>query len=134
MSGTEDSVDVRVHGAGAQTSARRLFAQLHVFTGCQDAKPAMAVLEASRSEAVLYQDVNDPRGIGVLTLSEDPAFFVQNLRELLNAEPFAELVHRPEFTMLGRTYASGFESDLEEWLLKRPRRTVLNAAWQARLG
>jgi chlorite dismutase len=31
--------------------------------------------------------------------------------------------------MLGRTYASGFEPDLEDWLLARPRRTVLNAAW-----
>ena len=80
-------------------------------------------------EAVLYQDANDPRGIGVLGLSEDPAFFVHGLREALNAEPFAGLGHRPEFTMLGRTYASGFESDLEDWLLQRPRRTVLNPAW-----
>ena len=31
--------------------------------------------------------------------------------------------------MLGRTYASGFESDPEDWLLQRPRRTVLNPAW-----
>ena len=31
--------------------------------------------------------------------------------------------------MLGRTYASGFEPDLEDWLLARPRRTVLNPAW-----
>jgi chlorite dismutase len=31
--------------------------------------------------------------------------------------------------MLGRTYASGFEQDLEEWLFRRPRRTVLNPAW-----
>ena len=31
--------------------------------------------------------------------------------------------------MFGRTYSSGFEPDLEDWLLQRPRRTVLNAAW-----
>jgi chlorite dismutase len=31
--------------------------------------------------------------------------------------------------MVGRTYASGFEPDLTEWLLERPRRTVLNPAW-----
>ena len=78
---------------------------------------------------MLYQDANDPRGIGVLVLSEDPALLVHGLREALNAEPFAGLIHRPEFTMLGRTYASGFESDLEDWLLQRPRRTVLNPAW-----
>jgi hypothetical protein len=122
-------VDVREHGAGEQTADRRLFAQLHVFSGCRDAKRAVAALESSRLEAVLYQDVNDPRGIGVLGLSEDPVFFVHGLREVLNAEPFADLVHRPEFTMLGRTYASGFESDLADWLLQRPRRTVLNPAW-----
>ena len=31
--------------------------------------------------------------------------------------------------MFGRTYASGFETDLEDWLLQRPRRAALNAAW-----
>ena len=130
MSATEGTgVDVREQGAREQTSDRRLFMQLHVFTGCLDAKPLVRALESSRLEAVLYQDVNDPRGIGVLGLSEDPAFFVHGLRETLNAEPFAGLGHRPEFTMLGRTYASGFESDLEDWLLQRPRRTVLNPAW-----
>jgi chlorite dismutase len=122
-------VDVREHGAREQASGRRLFAQLQVFTGCRDAKPLVAALEASRLEAVLYQDANDPRGVGVLSLSEDPAFFVHELRDLLNAEPFAALVHRPPLAMLGRTYASGFESDLDDWLLERPRRTVLNPAW-----
>ena len=31
--------------------------------------------------------------------------------------------------MLGRTYAIGYEPDLQETLLDRPRRTVLNQAW-----
>ena len=31
--------------------------------------------------------------------------------------------------MVGRSYSSGFEQDLEDWLLRRPRRTVLNPAW-----
>jgi chlorite dismutase len=130
VSATEGTgVDVREQGAREQTSDRRLFVQLTVFTGCPDPKPLVHVLEASRLDAVLYQDANDPRGIGVLGLSRDPAFFVHEFRETLNAEPFAGLAHRPEFTMLGRTYASGFESDLEDWLLQRPRRTVLNPAW-----
>jgi chlorite dismutase len=103
--------------------------QLSVFTGCLDAKPLVRALEARRLEAVLYRDVNDPRGIGVLALSEDPALFVHDVRETLNADPFAGLVHRPEFAMLGRTYASGFETDLDDWLLERPRRTALNPAW-----
>jgi Chlorite dismutase len=125
----ETAIDIREHGVRQQISDRRLFMQLHVFTGCLDTKPLVHELEASRQEAVLYRDVNDPRGVGVLTLTEDPVRLVQGLRELLNAEPFTGLGYRAEFTMLGRTYASGFEIDLEDWLLRRPRRTVMNPAW-----
>ena len=127
--GDETKIDVQERGANQQTSNRRLYMQLQAFGGCTDAKPLVSALEASRIEAVLYQDLNDPRGVGVLAMSEDPRFFVNGFRELLNSERFAGLVHKPELTMLGRTYSSGFESDLEEWLLKRPRRTALNPAW-----
>jgi chlorite dismutase len=51
------------------------------------------------------------------------------VRDLLGAPPFSALTRRPELTMLGRTYASGFEGDLDDWLLRRPRRTVQNPAW-----
>jgi Chlorite dismutase len=130
VSATEETaIDVREHGARQQTSDRRLFMQLHVFTGCLDPKPLVHALEASRQEAVLYQDANDPRGVGVLAMAEDPVVFVREARELLNGDPFAGLGLRPEFTMLGRTYSSGFESDLEDWLVQRPRRTALNPAW-----
>jgi chlorite dismutase len=121
--------DVRERGAGEQVADRRLFMLLQVFGGCTDPKPLVSALEGSRLAAVLYQDVNDPRGVGVLALSEDPTAFVGAYRDLLNAEPFAGLPQRRELTMLGRTYASGFEQDLEEWLFLRPRRTVLNPAW-----
>jgi len=125
----EPPVDVRERGANGQTSHRRLFMQLQVLTGVAEAKPLVAALEASGVPGALYADVNDPRGVGVLALAEDPAFFARELRGLLAGEPFAGLTPRPELTMLGRTYASGFEPDLEDWLLHRPRRTVLNAAW-----
>jgi chlorite dismutase len=125
----ETTVDVREHGAHGSAADRRLFMQLHVFSGCADTKPLVEALENSRLEAVLYQDLNDPRGVGVLSLAENPAGFVREGRELLNAEPFAGLAHRPQLTMIGRTYASGFEADLDDWLLRRPRRTVLNPAW-----
>ena len=103
--------------------------QLHVFTGAADLKPVAAALERSGIEAALYADLNDPRGMGLLAMHEDPGFFATRLRELLAEEPFAGLGHRPELTMLGRTYASGFEPDLDDWLLRRPRRTALNPAW-----
>jgi chlorite dismutase len=129
VTGDEGTVDVRERGANQQISDRRLYMQLQVFTGCTDGKPLVDALEASGMEAVLYEDVNDPRGVGVLTMSEDPTVFVTGVRDLLNRGPFAGLPLRPELTMMGRTYASGFEADLDEWLLRRPRRTALNPAW-----
>ena len=86
-------------------------------------------LDASGLTAVLYEDVNDPHGVGLLTLSEDPAAFVGPLRTLLNRAPFDRLTQKPEFTMLGRTYSIGYEPDLLDTLIARPRRTVLNPAW-----
>ena len=129
VTGDEGTVDVRERGANQQISDRRLYMQLQVFTGCTDGKPLVDALEASGMEAVLYEDVNDPRGVGVLTMAEDPTVFVTGVRDLLNRGPFAGLPLRPELTMMGRTYASGFEADLDEWLLRRPRRTALNPAW-----
>jgi Chlorite dismutase len=119
-------LDIRERGAGQQVSTRRLFVQLQVFRGCADTRPLISALERSEIEAVLYLDVNDPRSVGVLALSEDPNLFVTGLRDVFNLPPFADLVHRPEFTMLGRTYASGHEVDLEDWLLARPRRILAN--------
>jgi chlorite dismutase len=65
----------------------------------------------------------------VLTLSRDPAEFVDQVRPLLNSAAFSALVQKPEYTMLGRTYAIGYEPDLNEVLLDRPTRTVLNPSW-----
>lgn len=125
----EPRIDVRERGAQQQTSDRRLFVQLQALGGCADPKPLVRALESRGVEGVLYQDVNDPRGVAVVAMSEDPTFFVTALREALNAEPFASLPLKPGLTMLGRTYASGFEADLDDWLLRRPRRTMLNPAW-----
>jgi chlorite dismutase len=124
----EAMLDVRERGAGQQVSARRLFIQLQVFHGCADVRPLISALERSEIEALLYLDVNDPRGVGVLALSEDPTLFVTGVRDLFNLPPFAALGHRPEFTMLGRTYASGHEADLADWLLTRPRRILADPA------
>lgn len=125
----EPKVDVRERGAQQQVTDRRLFVQLQAFGGCVDSKPLARALEVRGLEAVLYQDLNDPRGVAVVAMSEDPAFFVTTLREVFNAEPFASVPLKPALAMLGRTYASGFEGDLDDWLLRRPRRTMLNPAW-----
>jgi len=114
---------------------RRLFMQLLVFrspadVSAADSIGALSELLGARSIAsVLYADVNDPRGIGVLTWSEDPAHFVSGVRPAL-AEPFARRLElRPELTMLGRTYSSGHEPRLAWWLLEKPRENVLNESY-----
>ena len=112
-----------------QRSDVRLFMQLQAFGGCVDVTPLARALEASGLQTVLYEDAHDARGVALLTLGTDPSVFVEGQRALLNAAPFASLTQKPEFTMLGRTYAIGYEPDLDETLIKRPTRTVLNAAW-----
>jgi chlorite dismutase len=37
---------------------------------------------------------------------------------------------KPDYTMFGRTYAIGYEPDLRDTLIDRPRRTVLNPVWR----
>ena len=74
--------------------------------------------------ATLYLDLNDPRGVGLLTYSEEPSFFVDSLRSFLLKSPFLELTPKPEYTMLGRTYSIGYEADLDETLVDRPRRRI----------
>lgn len=122
-------VDVREHGANQQTSTRRLYMQLQAFGACDDPKRLVQALERARVEGVLYADAADPLGVAVLGIAEDPAFFVGRWRELLGSEPFLGLRRKPELAMFGRTYSSGFEADLEDWLLGRPRRTALSPEW-----
>jgi chlorite dismutase len=129
----KELTDVREKGAPRegepQVLDRRLFIQLLVFTGCRDTPELINDLEKSGLEAVLYEDLNDPTGVGLLTLSEDPGFFVIDLRRSLNEGAFSKLTFKPEFTMIGRTYALGHEADLEDWLVKRSRRIVSNPEW-----
>jgi chlorite dismutase len=127
--GDETTIDVRERGANQQTSDRRLFMQLLALGDCPDPKPLVRTLESARVDAVVYRDLNDPRGVGILGMSEDPAFFVGAFRELFGAPSFDELPIKAELTMIGRTYSSGFEGDLDDWLVARPRRTALNPAW-----
>jgi len=113
-----------------QRSDERLFMQLLAFGGCRDSRAVSDALAASKIQGALYEDANDAQGVALLTLTSDPNFFVDTLRPLLNRAPFSSLVAKPEFTMLGRTYALGYEPDLAEAILHRPRRTVLNADWR----
>ena len=110
-----------------QVSDLRLFLQLHVFEGCSDLKPIIETLEKGSLNAVLYDDLNHPTGIGVLFMAEDPAALMTESRTLLlKAQETPDLLYRSEMTMTGRTYSSGREPNLEEWLLNKPLQNVLN--------
>ena len=111
----------------SQVSDRRLFFQLHVFKECFDHRLIIKTLEKGNLNAVLYDDLNHPTGIGVLFVAEDPAVLMSESRTLLvKAQDIPNLAYRPEMTMTGRTYSSGREPNLEEWLLNRPLQNVLN--------
>jgi hypothetical protein len=112
-----------------QRSDQRLFMQLMAFGGCADARPLADALAQAQIAGVLYEDVNDPRGVALLSFDQNPSCFVDRVRPLLNAAPFAGLSQKPEYTMLGRSYSIGYEPDLVDVLMHRPRRTVLNRDW-----
>lgn len=113
-----------------QRSDERLFMQLLAFGGGADSSAIARHLEQAGVEGVLYEDANDPRGIAVLSLTCNPEEFVGRVRPALNSGPCAALTLKPEYSMLGRTYAIGYEPDLHDTLIARPRRTVVNPAWR----
>lgn len=108
---------------------RRLFMQLLAYGGCRDAGSLIEALEQADVEGVLYEDLNDPQGIALLTFDENPDYFLTHVRRLLNRPPFSTLTPKPEYTMFGRTYSLGHETNLEDWLLNKPRQKVLDPEW-----
>lgn len=105
---------------------RRLFMKFTAFGRCRDPQAAVAALTAAGIEGTLYLDANDSQGIALMAPSEDPNDYVTKLRELFNAAPFTDLEHKPEFDMLGRSYSIGYEPDLVDTLLVKPKQKLLN--------
>ena len=126
----EGGPDLLEHGAPirgqAQTLNTRLFVQLQVFTECLDVSPVVEAVRDSGLVAAVYANLNDPRGVGVVVMDEDPAAFAESFRSLLTSAPFSQLTPVPAFTMLGRTYAQGREPDLSDFLLHKVPRNVLS--------
>ncbi len=128
-------IDVRERAVDAtgntQVIDQRLFMQLLVYRVNQG-QPDAAIqklgeaLESEKIAGVLYRDANDPRSFGLLTWSVDPAHFVTKVRSVLLAPEFADLTLRDDFSMLGRTYATGYEHDLNFWLIDRPVDNAVN--------
>lgn len=138
-------IDVHEYGGKKegtrQSTSRRLFMQLLVFrapTGSQpvsggpksapDAVAAelVSILKTRKIAGVVYADTMDPRSLALLTWSEDPTHFVRNVRPLFSESPLTNVELRDDFGMLGRTYATGHEPELEWTLLERPVENVTN--------
>jgi hypothetical protein len=128
----DEQLDIREKGGvrdgERQVLDRRLFMQLLAFGDSSESGELTKALQAADIPGVLYEDVNDPNGVALLTWNEKPEFFVTTLRHFLGDRPFAGLTPKLEYSMLGRTYALGHEPNLEDWLIEKPQRTVTNPA------
>lgn len=142
------TIDVNEYGGKKdgvkQSSARRLFMQLLVFRaprgtqpvsgGPKSAPDAMAAeltarLAERKIAGVVYADAMDPRSVGLLTWNEDPAHFVRAVRPLFTEGALSEVELRSDYAMIGRTYSTGHEPELEWSLLRRPVENVMNDAY-----
>jgi chlorite dismutase len=132
-------VDVNEYGGKKdgvkQAMNRRMFMQLLVFD-----VPAGSSVEAAQKElvkalsdakvsSVVYADTNSPRGLGLLTWSEDAAHFVTAVRPAFFGPELSKVTFRTDWTMLGRSYSTGHEPELEFALLERPIKNVQNASY-----
>src|SRR5678815_4173579 len=87
-------IDVREHGAPRdgvpQVLERRLYMQLLVYEADSAAAASAAIgalgesLALRRMPSVLYADVNNPAGLGLLSWTEEPKNFVESLRPALS--------------------------------------------------
>jgi chlorite dismutase len=109
-----------------QVCDQRLYGQLFAFGGCTDPDALVAPLQASGLDVVLYLDVNDPYGVGVAIFTTEEDDLTGTARSIFQTDEFRALTPKPQFTMLGRTYGTGREENLEDWLLRKPRRSAMN--------
>jgi hypothetical protein len=131
------TIDVTEYGGKRdgvrQALDRRLFMQLLVLDApCGSPGDALAkqLGDACRQAgvaSVIYADAMSPQGVALLTWSESPEHFVGPVRTVVGGS-LAGAVPRPAYAMLGRTYSTGHEPDLEWSLLRRPIENVRDEA------
>ena len=98
--------------------------QFLALTGCFDVQPLLTPLGIRKLDCVLYQDVNDPLGVSLLTLAEDPKVFTGELRNMLSARPYQALTVRAEYSIVGRAFSR--HADVSD---DSARDTVMNPQW-----
>lgn len=126
-------LDLNEHGGARegvpQVLNRRFYFQLLIYTGALSGGPVSEALRQLSVESVLYQSFQDPEGLGILLMAEDPANLIETHQRLKQEDSVKTLKLLPEWTMTGRTYSTGREKDLLDWMLRKPRRNALNPAW-----
>jgi chlorite dismutase len=126
----DDLIDISEKGRAKDgtilSSDTRLFVQFIAFRGNVNEDEVVASLRTFGLDGALYADLNDPNGYGLVVLSQNPEYFVTDLRNLLINAPFSNYVQKDELTMFGRTYSFGYESDLDQTLIHGPRRKILD--------
>ena len=117
-------------GHNGTCSNRRMFFQLRVLEA-KDAKHAQEAIGRLKEAItgvmdgwVIYSDACSSRSLGLLVWTEKPEVLAIDLPQVISSA--GALVERPGWTMLGRTYSNGHERDLEDFLLKKPVRTVIS--------
>jgi len=125
----DGNIELSEKGRGADGQPvsldRRLFMQFMAFRN-GNAEALKEQFESISAQAVIYQDLHDARGLGVMAYCQDPAYIVDQIQPILRSQ--SHLEYRQEYTMLGRTYAIGYEADLEDVLIHRPVQRVCDPA------
>lgn len=123
----DGNIDLSEKGRGSDGKPvslnRRLFMQFMAFRNA-NFDFLVDQFKSISAQAVIYKELNDAQGIGVMVYCEDPGYIVDQIQPILCREELKDMEFREEFTMLGRTYSIGYEQDLEDVLLKRPARRV----------
>ena len=118
-----------------QSMNRRLFMQLLVFDvprgddADEVARRLAITLRERKIASVIYADTMSPRGLGLLSWSEDPSRFVTHVRPLFSTELLKRVELRNDMAMIGRSYSTGHEPELEFSLLQRPIKNVMEEAY-----
>ena len=134
------TIDVNEYGGKKdgerQAMNRRLFMQLLVFDVARDADEPTTRRSPPRSgapriPAVVYADAMHPRGVGLLTWSEDPAHFVRERAPALRRRCARRASCDLDFAMLGRTYARATSPTSSTLLapLRRERARTRRTPW-----
>lgn len=133
----QQELDLRERGAAIdgqiQYLDKRLFMQLLVIRPTELTLDTAFDLGKSIADekvgVVIYEDATDPLSLGVLTFSTEPLDFVDKVRKALLGRGAGSFTVREDLTMFGRAYSTGYEDNLEYWMIGRPMETVLNADW-----